>query len=285
MFDPWQQTSWDTNDTCAPHDAPPDGSRPAQTGDPRTDTDIAGYVAEYFKALPDDPKKPWQTWYAKRIKGDLGPYELAAALQSAGHADTPTTVHVDALGRPIVTVIRNRVACADHPLDGRGDEETRTYATLDIQGNQREVRDERRLPDPQSLPLGPLQERVVMRWAYDMLGHRIHQVSMEGGQRWMLTMSQASLREWDSRGHNFTTTYDALRRPVQDSVVGTFSDPDPRRPNSDPRTLNPPDASGLQITKTEYGEPAPDASQADLDQALLLIFGRASIGNSIRLVS
>ena len=31
-------------------------------------------------------------------------------------------------------------------------------------------------------PLG----RIVMRYAYDMLGNRIHQLSMEAGARWML---------------------------------------------------------------------------------------------------
>ena len=44
VFDPWQQTTYDVNDTCAP--------RNAQTGDPRTDPDIGGYVAEYFTDLP-----------------------------------------------------------------------------------------------------------------------------------------------------------------------------------------------------------------------------------------
>ena len=44
VFDPWQQTTYDVNDTCAP--------RNAQTGDPRTDPDIGGYVAGYFAACP-----------------------------------------------------------------------------------------------------------------------------------------------------------------------------------------------------------------------------------------
>jgi hypothetical protein len=44
VFDPWQQTTYDVNDTCA--------ARNAQTGDPRTDPDIGGYVAKYFKTQP-----------------------------------------------------------------------------------------------------------------------------------------------------------------------------------------------------------------------------------------
>src|SRR5205814_137791 len=39
VFDPWQQTTYDVNDTCAP--------RGPQTGDPRTDPDIQGFVAAY----------------------------------------------------------------------------------------------------------------------------------------------------------------------------------------------------------------------------------------------
>jgi len=46
VVDPWQQVNFDTNDTVAP-----DG---AETGDPRTDPDIKGYVAEYFKTAARD---------------------------------------------------------------------------------------------------------------------------------------------------------------------------------------------------------------------------------------
>ena len=53
-----------------------------------------------------------------------------------------------------------------------------------------------------------------MQYAYDMLGNRIHQLSMEAGARWTLgDVAGKPLRAWDSRGHTFTTTYDALRRP------------------------------------------------------------------------
>src|ERR1043166_2354620 len=46
VFDPWQQTTYDVNDTCA--------ARNAQTGDPRTDPDIDGSVAAHLKPLPAD---------------------------------------------------------------------------------------------------------------------------------------------------------------------------------------------------------------------------------------
>ena len=138
----------------------------------------------------------------------------SAAKRAAAHADTPTTAHFDALGRPFLTVARNRVVCAGHDLDGTEDSFA-TRVELDIEGNQRAVRDERKLP-VNDLPTGALEQRIVMRYAYDMLGNRIHQLSMEAGARWMLNdVAGKPIRAWDSRGHNFATTYDALRRPVE----------------------------------------------------------------------
>ena len=77
---------------------------------------------------------------------------------------------------------------------------------FDIEGNQREVED----------ALG----RVVMRYDYDMLGNRIHQASMEAGQRWTLgDVTGKPIRAWDSRGHTLRTEYDALRRPIRTFVT------------------------------------------------------------------
>ena len=51
--------------------------------------------------------------------------------------------------------------------------------------------------------------RIVMRYDYDMLGNRIHQASMEAGERWMLNdVTGKPIRAWDSRGHQFRTAYD-----------------------------------------------------------------------------
>ena len=75
-----------------------------------------------------------------------------------------------------------------------------TRVELDIEGNQRDVRDAQ-LPEQAGDPLG----RIVMRYDYDMLGNRIHQLSMEAGARWMLNdVAGKPIRAWDSRGHDFT---------------------------------------------------------------------------------
>jgi RHS repeat-associated protein len=243
VFDAWQQTTFDVNDTCAP--------RNGQTGDPRTDPDIGGYVAEYFNALPVDPANPWETWRVQRIGGALGQEERDAALRAAGHADTPTTAHFDVLGRLFLTVTRNRVVCANHDLDGTEDS-LATRFELDIEGNQRALRDERKLPVGH-LPTGALEQRIVVLYSYDMLANRIHQFSMEAGARWMLNdVVGKPIRNWDSRGHNFTTAYDELRRPVEQTVRGTT-------PESDPRTLS----HDVLFEKIEYGEPPLAATPAE----------------------
>lgn len=253
VFDPWQQTTYDVNDTCA--------ARSAQTGDPRTDPDIGGYVAEFFETQP----ATWQTWHAQRIGGALGQDERNAALRAEAHADTPTTAHFDALGRPFLTVARNRVVCPGHDLDGT-EESFATRVELDIEGNQRAVRDAIRQAGD---PLG----RIVMRYAYDMLGNRIHQLSMEAGARWMLNdVAGKPIRAWDSRGHNFTTTYDPLRRPAEQTVRGTRAD-------SDPRTLN----RDILVDKIEYGETLPNAESLNLRTRIYRHFDSAGVATNARL--
>ncbi|MCB0140503.1 MAG: hypothetical protein KDE50_11400, partial [Caldilineaceae bacterium] len=91
--------------------------------------------------------------------------------------------------------------------DGK-EEEIYTRVELDIEGNQRQVWDDRRLLI-EHLPMGEREQRIVMQYYYDMLGNRIHQASMEAGARWMLNdVLGKPLYAWDSRDHIFTTTYD-----------------------------------------------------------------------------
>ena len=153
-FDPWQQISFDENDT----------------------------VLE-------------SQWHATRQNLPTTDPERRAADKAAAHAHTPTVTYFDTLGRAFMTV-------ADNGLDTSGHEQK--YATrtnLDIEGNQRAVID--------------ALDRVVMRYDYDMLSNRIHQSSMEAGERWMLNdVTGKSIRAWDSRGFIRRMTYDELRRPT-----------------------------------------------------------------------
>ena len=251
-FDPWKQTTYDVNDTCA--------ARNAQTGDPRTDPDIGGYLADYFKTQP----ATWKAWHAQRIGGLLGQDELNAALRAEAHADTHTTAHFDALGRPFLTLARNRVVCPGHDLDGT-EESFTTRVELDIEANQRAVID--------------AKDRIVMRYAYDMLGSRIHQLSMEAGARWMLNdVAGKPIRAWDSRGHNFTTTYDALRRPLEQTVRGTIANGDAA---SDPRTLN----RDILVDKIEYGESLANAEALNLRTRIYHHSDSAGVATNARLAA
>ncbi len=181
VFDPWHQKTYDVNDTVK--------------FNPRADTDISGYVEEYFKQVAPQPDD-WKTWYEQRINGGLGAEEQIAAQKTELHADTPTVAHFDSLGRTFLTIADNGSA---------GKYETRLE--LDIEGNQREVID--------------AKDRIVMRYDYDMLGNRIHQLSMEAGARWMLNdVTGKPLYAWDSRNHEFSHKYDPLRRPTEMRVSG-----------------------------------------------------------------
>jgi RHS repeat-associated protein len=198
VFSPWRQTAWDVNDTVA--------ANGTETGDPLTDADIQGYVAEYFKAQPDI----WKTWYQARITEAKGIHEKSAAEKAAKHANTPTIAYFDALGRVFLTIAHNRFERNGATMD----EKYPSRVELDIEGNQRQVRD----AIEQN---GDTQGRLIMRYTWDMLGRCVHQSSMEAGERWMLNdVSGQPIRSWDSRGHRIETNYDELRRPVEVYVSG-----------------------------------------------------------------
>ncbi len=159
-----------------------------------TDQDVQGF----FGSLPQAEYLP--TWYQERINKPKGDLERQAAEKTLRHANTPTCAYVDNLGRPFLSIADNGVA---------GKYATRT--DLDIEGKQRAVID--------------AKDRVVMRYDYDLLGNRVHQASMEAGERWMLNdVVGKPLYAWNSRGHRFRTEYDPLRRPVRTFVTGSGSD-------------------------------------------------------------
>jgi len=224
-FDPWRQVTWDVNDTVL-------------VGDPRTDAGIQGYTVGYFASQPASPPAPaWQTWHAQRQGGALGAQEQDAADKAAAHDGTPTTAHFDTLGRPFLTLAHNGFNPDTTPIHFA------TRVEMDIEGNQRAVHDAiEQAGDPRG--------RIVMRYAYDMLGNRIHQLSMEAGARWMLNdVAGKPIRAWDSRGHSFRTEYDPLRRPLRSFVTGA----DPASPNQE-----------LLTERLVYSEQHPEAELRNL---------------------
>jgi RHS repeat-associated protein len=179
VFDPWQQTTWDVNDTVLLA--------------PKTDPD----VSNYFQRLPDVDYLP--TWYEQRQAGALGAQEQATAQKTSIHAQTPTRASFDTLGHAFLAIAHNRSVSNNTPVDSY-------YANrsiLDIQGRQRVVSDAR--------------NRVVMRYDYEMSGGHIHQDSMEAGAGWILNdIAGKPIRTWDSKGHMLRCVYDVLRRRIED---------------------------------------------------------------------
>jgi Salmonella virulence plasmid 65kDa B protein len=188
VFGPWQQKTCDANDTVAL--------------DPRTDPDVAQYVAKYFEQVAPQVND-WKTWLQQRGVDLLNPPqdspssnpETKAAVRTLPHADTPTIACFDTLGRTFLTIAHNRKGATGL------DEFYPTRVVLYIEGNQRSVTD--------------ALDRIVMTYDYDMLGNRIHQASMETGERWMLNdVTSKPIRAWNSRGYTRHITYDELRRPT-----------------------------------------------------------------------
>lgn len=218
IFDPWQQVTWDVNDTILQEA-------------PQADPEVGGY----FSRLLSSEYLP--TWYAARKNGGLGPQEQAAANKTAAHANTPTRAHFDSLGRTFLTI-------ADNGADGK-------YATrleLDIEGNQREVRDAR--------------DRAVMRYDYDLLGAQLHQASMEAGDRWMLNdVAGKPIYAWDSRGHMLQTSYDVLRRPIE-------------------LHLREGSADALLVGRTAYGEAQAGAESKNLRGKVYQVYDGAGVVTS-----
>jgi RHS repeat-associated protein len=207
--------------------------------DPAADPDVGGW----FARLPAADYVP--SWYAQRSAGALGAKEQDAAVKTAAHAATPALSYLDALGRAIVAVADNGAAgkfVARHDLD--------------IQGNALALSD----------PLG----RVAVRYDYSVTGKQIRQASMDAGVRWLLEDAGGkAIRLFDDRGHDFRSTYDALRRPLGKFVRGSGA-------LADPRTL----AAEVQYEKTVYGEGQVSDRALNLRTRVFALFDCAGVTRS-----
>ncbi|HET6585588.1 MAG TPA: hypothetical protein VFG69_19145, partial [Nannocystaceae bacterium] len=123
----------------------------------------------------------------------------AAARMTKGHANTPTHVRLDVLGRPVATFARLR--------DDAGEVQVlATRQVIDDGGNVLEVIDAR--------------GNVAEKREYGMLGQVLRVLSVDTGERKALTdTSGAPLVAANDRGNVFRWTYDELRRPLEDYVI------------------------------------------------------------------
>lgn len=138
-------------------------------------------------------------WYAERDALTPGtPHndgEIDAAVQTALHNNTPTTTHLDHLGRPFLVIAHNGLDDQNAPILF----ETRTK--LDIEGNLLEVID------------ANIHTAELNTYAPGGLQLKTH--SQDAGTRWSLPDAQGRpLRAWDTRKNVRRWTYDALNRPT-----------------------------------------------------------------------
>lgn len=151
------------------------------------------------------------SWYTNRIdrlidasltaEGKDPEKEEIAAQKAAKHDSTPTVLHLDTLGRTVLSIDHNK------NITTETDEYYLTQVYLDTEGNLRTVTDAR--------------GNIVMQCKYDMLGNLVYQNSMDAGQRWSLTnILGAPIRTWDERNHEFQHFYDIAQRPTYSKVIG-----------------------------------------------------------------
>ncbi len=161
--------------------------------------------------VSDTVLEPECRWFIRRtnrlmdaeliVAGKDPAKEKQAADQAARHAGTPTVVHFDTMGRPVLTVEHNK-----HPLTD-ADEFYHTRVKPDTEGNPQTITDAR--------------GNVVVHYQYDLAGCQVWQKTMDAGQRWqLLNVAGNPLRSWDERNHEFQYFYDRLQRPTHSKVLG-----------------------------------------------------------------
>ncbi len=138
-------------------------------------------------------------WYAARIGGELGPEARRAAERSEVYADTPSTTHLDHLGRAFLLEARNR--WVDPETAETEETSPLTRAVLDVEGNVLRVVDAR--------------ENVAQENTYGPGGVTLRTRSVDAGSRWALAAVDGTpLRSWNSRGVRTWGRFDVLRRPT-----------------------------------------------------------------------
>jgi RHS repeat-associated protein len=129
-------------------------------------------------------------WYSRRITLPATDPRYRAATLTAAHAGTYTRTRFNTLGQAHLVSI-----------DNGGGQLFTTTVERDIQGNELSVTDARSI--------------VVLSQQFDMLGRVAHSLSVDAGERWLLTAVDGKpSRGWDSRGTATRSSYDLLRRPT-----------------------------------------------------------------------
>lgn len=140
-------------------------------------------------------------WFAARGAPTAAPPEAdvagRAAWLSARQHGTPAIAHIDGLGRTCRTMTDLGPATPGAPH-----RQLQTRSVRNTEGHLLAMVD----------PRG----RTVARYAYDMLGRRLRQQSLDGDDALELPdVSGAPLRRWTRRGFSSRCDFDSLRRPLR----------------------------------------------------------------------
>jgi hypothetical protein len=130
-------------------------------------------------------------WYQDRQRPGTPASEQDAASKAAVHANTPSVVHLDPLGRTFLTIEDNGSA-GKYPI----------RVALDVEGNALAITDVRGV--------------TVQTAVFAMNQQLLNTTSCDAGQHWTLNdvMGQP-FRWWDARGNAVRTVFDTMRRPTQ----------------------------------------------------------------------
>lgn len=146
-------------------------------------------------------------WYAEKSTSTASAEDQEAAAAAASHADTPSTVHLDAMGRPYQT---DEVLNTSTTLE--------TVVTLDVVGNATSVLDARGITTAQE--------------SYDMLGRPMRSISPDAGTtRALFDVSGQAVRVLKDGDLLIETSYDALRRRTTVTVTEGGGSPSIREVN------------------------------------------------------
>ena len=136
---------------------------------------------------------PWEA-YTYDANDNAGRTHQATSLGYAHHWDTPASAVLDALGRTVETVERNR----DHPASVVVEHRTRTR--YDIRGNPLVVTD--------------ALDRDAFTYTYDLANRPLRTVNIDAGERRVVLDAAGSpVEHRDGKGALTVHAYDVLRRP------------------------------------------------------------------------
>ncbi len=202
--------------------------------------DFSPWHARAFDAN-DTVKDAGNPWFTRMSAAGASMEDRRAAQLAAEHAGTPALTIFDSLGRAVVAVAHNRIRNSAGALE---DEQYVTFTKLDAEGKPLWIRDARQNLVMQYVAPPVASNSVtdpgVFVPCYDVVGNVLFQHSMDAGGRWMLNDAGGKpMLGWDSRGHAFRASYDALHRPVASFVTGA----DPTNPTRE-----------VQYEKVVYGD-------------------------------